>query len=149
MEASVDTSSWLWPAIFGLVGVVVGSLITVGAESWRERQRLKRDQKLAARRLRAVLGRAGEAIDDAIRSRDGRPLLNVRGVASTWDASMRDLVDLSHDDWIAVDRCSNLFAVLDGSAAERTHLNDESIEALRRLRADALRGVTTLDRLAA
>jgi PAS domain-containing protein len=148
MRSAVETSSWLWPAVFGLVGVVIGSIITAGFEWWRERARLRRAQLLAARRMRAVLGRAGEAIDQAIEVRDGSPRLKVRGVVTTWDAAMRDLFDLSHDDWIALDRCSNLFAVLEGSTPENTSLNDESLEALGRLRADASRGVTTLDRLA-
>jgi hypothetical protein len=36
-------------AIFGLVGVLVGGLITWGAEAWRDRQRLAGEARVAAR----------------------------------------------------------------------------------------------------
>jgi hypothetical protein len=137
-------------AIFGLVGVIVGSLITVGAEWWRERTRTQRAQRTAARRLRAALGRAGEAIDVALAQSDATPLLGVRGLATVWEAAMGDLVDLTHDDWRAVDRCSFLFAALEEPIGPggRTALNAESIEILEDLRDAASRGVRTLDKLA-
>lgn len=133
------------PAIFGLIGVIVGSLITAGAEWWRERARLGRGRRLAARRMIAQLRGARTRLEEATKAADGAALLQVRGLSAVWADGMADLIDLPHGDWEILDKCSVLFESLEGKTFRDTTLSDRTVRALGQFEHDMTAAIAVLE----
>jgi hypothetical protein len=98
-------------AIFGLVGVIIGGVVTAGFQLFQAWRRQERDQRLAARILRDELGWWWSNLKDAIESRDFSGIDHPGSVAEAWQQYRGALIDLSGPEWsqlhLAV-RASNL-----------------------------------------
>lgn len=86
-------------AIFGLIGVVIGGLITAAIEGfyrWRDgKHRLRK----AARLLREELNWIGTAVDDIKEHGDPSKWDDPSQVLALWQAERDALVDLPYEEW--------------------------------------------------
>jgi hypothetical protein len=89
-------------AIFGLVGVIVGGLLTAGFQVFVMHRDQKRDQRVAARVLDDELAWWLSGLDWAIGHDDLASIDPPGTVQVAWEEHRGALVDLSGDDWATV-----------------------------------------------
>jgi hypothetical protein len=89
-------------AIFGLLGVVVGGLLTAAVDAWFRSLDTKRRLRHAARVLQDEIDWLGSAIDTMFETGDPRLWEDPTPVVETWRQRQDALSDLPFDDWNAV-----------------------------------------------
>ena len=86
-------------AIFGLIGVIVGGIITAGFQQLAQHRQHKREQRLAARILLDELGWWRSILEYAIDQDDVSALGLPGAVLAAWEEQRIALVDLKPDEW--------------------------------------------------
>jgi len=89
-------------AIFGLMGVIVGGLLTAAVDAWFRSLDTKRRLRHAARVLQDEIDWLGIAIDKMFETGDPRLWEDPAPVIETWRQRQDALSDLPFDDWNAV-----------------------------------------------
>jgi hypothetical protein len=87
-------------ASIGLVGVVIGSLVTFGATYLFERRRERRDGRAARGVVRSELGEADKAVDDALKEPDPKwpPGWDRVGWSESWSTYRAVLATTMNDE---------------------------------------------------
>jgi hypothetical protein len=138
--APVDTVSAVAQAIFGLIGVVVGSLITWGVEVWRARRQDHDEGRVAARIVAAEL----QAIAN-VRTADEPQFRRERELALAQDAWITHRAalarELTDEGWRAVRMAYDALADVPRTTVGERHV-DKNYEAAM----DALRPLASSER---
>lgn len=86
-------------AIFGLIGVVVGGIITAGYQQLAQQRQRMREQRLAARILLDELVWWASTLNYAIDQDDASALATPGAVLAAWEAHRSALLDLDRMEW--------------------------------------------------
>lgn len=86
-------------AIFGLIGVIVGGLVTAGFQQLAQKRERKRAERLAARVLLDEFGWWRSVLTHAIAVEDVSTLDAPATVAVAWGVHREALVGLPKDEW--------------------------------------------------
>ncbi len=143
----------LVPAIFGLVGVAVGAILTGAVEWIREARRDRRRARAAARLLRSDLFLVSRILRNAISDRALPGFIDV--TPRSW-LEQRDLLasELKDDEWIIVSGgCSRLQTLAEfvsriAKPQDRGRLSNNDIPRLDKALTDLVRAHDALGRLA-
>lgn len=85
-------------AIFGLVGVVVGGLLTGVVTLLLERRRENQEARVAQRIARSELGEAAKAVEDALAAGEWPPGWDKKRWSESWSTNRRVLAATMEDD---------------------------------------------------
>jgi hypothetical protein len=117
-------------ALFGLVGVIVGGVITYLAQTRATREQRRRDERLAARILMSELRWWQVWLDAAVEQQDPRLLDPPNAVRDAWNGARSALVDLSSDEWGIVNTAVRA-ASMDGEDLAGPGISEGTSVALR------------------
>lgn len=144
MTFEIDLAGIL-PAIFGLVGVIVGGTITGGSTYFFERRRERRELKRASRLLDEELLIAETAATMCVEQRKWWPREDVELTTEAW-REYRGVIalELSYAAWRAVSLAFMAVGHLATAGRENGDLNDRVVESLRPMLRDIKAGRSAL-----
>jgi hypothetical protein len=91
-------------AIFGLVGVMIGGLLTAGLETLARRGRERRVERLAARVLYDELASLRASARQSVKTQRPELMFSEKlELSSTWREHRKDLGNVEWDVWAAID----------------------------------------------
>ena len=120
-------AGWVGEAIFGLIGVVVGGLMTAGTELWRDRRRTKKERLIARKLLLAELLQARVALSSVAQTSHIPRLADIERFVPTtvWGDHRASLIEMFDDEtWNLASRC---FMMMEIEKAALTHAPDAAI----------------------
>jgi hypothetical protein len=85
-------------AVIGLIGVVVGGILTGGVAYVLERRRETREAQIARRVMRAQFGQALKAVDDGLKGKNWPPGWKGKRWSDSWVAHRQALAAKISDD---------------------------------------------------
>jgi hypothetical protein len=85
-------------AVFGLIGVVVGGVLTGAVAYVLERRRETREARIARRIMRAQFGQALKAVDDGLKGKNWPPGWDDKRWSDSWVAHRQALAAKMDDD---------------------------------------------------
>jgi hypothetical protein len=128
-------------AIFGLIGVFIGAVVTGGVDFLRQRRAVRREGKRARRLIGSDLGRVNRHLELLTENR-AVPLTEHESFfdryfsPATWQTYAPDLaVVLSHEDWVRVDLMYDFLVEVRTLLLVRDRgdpLNEEALESIQR-----------------
>jgi hypothetical protein len=135
-------------AIFGLVGVVVGGLLTAGLEELRRRADSRDRRRAAARAVHTELLATAVALDSAIEMKSITPLTLGRRIelGAVWHENAAALSHLALDEWDELARSVWITEMFWRTSVEYlTEWTDKADATLTKLRDDHVTpGINTL-----